>query len=75
MRWACVVFRDRCVINTIVFNNCRSDAIGAEGRQRGLKFLVIPNDDGLIDVNQGGRCLRCSKNVRCWWRERCNIAK
>jgi hypothetical protein len=75
------MFGDRCVVNTIVFNDCRSDAIGTdvvgvvfEGRQRGLTFLVIPNDDKLINVNQGGRCLRCSENVWCWWRERCNFA-
>ncbi len=29
-RWACAVIGDRCVVVTVVFNDCRSDAVGAD---------------------------------------------
>ncbi len=72
----------RCVVITVVFNDCRSDAVGEdvfgimfEGRQRRLNYLFIPNDDRFVYVDQGGGFLRTGKNAWCWWRERCNFAK
>jgi hypothetical protein len=68
--WACAVIGDRCVIFTVVLNNCRSDPVGAdvvgivfEGRQRQLNFRGIPNDDGFVDV--GGRYLTSRKIDWC----------
>ncbi len=73
----------RHVVVTVVFaNDCRSVAIGAnvmgivfERRQRHLNFLGVPNDNGFIDVDHGGKNWRIRKNARCWQRERCNFAK
>jgi hypothetical protein len=82
MRWACAVIGDRWVIVIVIFNDCRSDAVGAdvvgivfEGRLRGLNFLGIPNDDGFVDVNQGGMYLCSRKSAQCWWREQCNLVR
>jgi len=54
----CAVIGDRCVLNTVVFKNCRHDAVGAdvmgivfEGRWRRLNFLGISNDDRFVDVD------------------------
>ncbi len=74
---------DKCVIVTVVFNNCRSDVVGddvvlgivCEGRRRRLNYLRIPIDDGFVYVDQGGGFLRSRKNAWCWWRERCNFTK
>ncbi len=65
----------RCVVVTVIFNNSRSDAVGDdvigivfEGRWKRLNYLWVPNDDGLIYVDQGGGFLKSGKNARCWWR-------
>ncbi len=59
-RCVCAVNEGRCVIVTVIFNNCRSVAVGAdvvgiviERRRRWLNFLGVPNDDGFVDVDQG----------------------
>jgi hypothetical protein len=81
-RWACAVIGDRCVVVTVIFNNCKivvveDDVIGIvfEGRQRRLNYLWIPNNDGFVYVNQGGGFLRSGKNSWCWLRERCSFVK
>jgi hypothetical protein len=68
----------RCVIGTVIFNDCRSVTVGAnvldvvfERRQRRLTFLGVPNDYGFVDVNHGGKYWRS----RSWWREWHNFAK
>jgi hypothetical protein len=80
-RWAGTVIGDRCVIVTVVFNNCRSVVVGDdvvgivfEGRLGRLDYLWIPNDDGFGFVDQGGGFLSSGKNAWCWWREWCNFA-
>ena len=58
VRCVCAVIGDRCVLNTVMFKNCRHDAVGAdvmgivfEGRWRRLNFLGISNDDRFVDVD------------------------
>ncbi len=81
-RWVRVVIGDRCVIATVVFNNCRSDAVGDdaigivfERKQRWLNYLWIPYDDGFVCDGHGGGFLRSGKNAWCWWSKWCNFAK
>ena len=81
-RWAHAAVGDRCVIITVIFNNCRSVAVGDyvigivfEGRQGRLDYLWILNDDRFVYFHQGGGFLRSGKNAWCWWREQCNFAK
>ncbi len=61
-RWVCALNGGRCVVTTVVFNNCRSVVVGADvmsivfdRRRRRLNFLGVPNDDGFINVDQGGK--------------------
>jgi hypothetical protein len=81
-RWGCAVNWGRRVVVTVVFNDCRNFAVGAndmgivfERRQRWLNFLGVPNDDGFVDVDHGGKYWRSRKNAPCWWREQCNFTE
>ncbi len=51
----------RQVVVTVIFNNCRSDAVGAdvvgnvfERRWRTLNFLGVPNDYRFLNFGHGG---------------------
>ncbi len=59
-RWASAVIVDRCVVVTVIFNECSSVVDGDyvvgivfEGRRGRLDYLWIPNDDGFVYVHQG----------------------
>jgi hypothetical protein len=54
-RWACAVNGDRCVIVTVIFDDCRSVTVGANAkgsvfvwRLRGLNLQGFPYSDGFI---------------------------
>jgi hypothetical protein len=81
-RWVSAVTGDRRVIITVILNNCRSVAVGADvvgavgvGRQGRLHKLRILHDDGFVYINQWGGWWRSRKNAWCWLRERCNLVK
>ncbi len=73
---------DRVVIVAVVLDNGRSVAVRVDGVivdvwgwQGRLNKLRIPNDGGFIFFDHMGGWWRSRKNARCWWRERCNLAK
>jgi hypothetical protein len=60
--WASAVNGGRCVIITVIINDCRSINFGAnvvgivfERRRRYLNFLGVSNDDRFVNVNHGGK--------------------
>jgi hypothetical protein len=62
MRCVSAVNGDWCAVVTVIFNDCKSVAVGAdvvgivsEGRRRRLNFLGVPNDDGFVYIDQGGK--------------------
>jgi hypothetical protein len=67
-RWVRAVIGDRCVIVNVIFNNCRSVAVGDDvvgivfdGRWRRLNYLWIPNHDRFVYVDQGENLRRVSQ--------------
>ncbi len=71
LRWVCVVNGGRCVVISVVFDDCRSVTVGANvrgsvfvWRQRRLNFLGVPNGDGFV-IKSGGNDWRSRKNACC----------
>jgi hypothetical protein len=76
------VNRSRHIVVTVIVNDCRSVTVGANvvgsvfvQRRRRLNFLGFPNNDGLVNVDHGGKYWRSRKNAWCWWREWRNFIK